>query len=154
MAARALERVQNEKKVTKTERVGKKKWRQSKCHFMTFLLEIWNELFFLLIFWLFLLILSNMIQMMYSINFFLWEKIVARKKKYYYSRCCRPLFILVYHRKLLPIAPKKGSPSQNWWLESCLLRRRVILQGIYLIPYHISFQYWKLARRNSKIRWF
>ena len=48
-----------------------------------------------------------MIQMTYSINFFLWEKIVARKKKYYYSRCCRRLFILVYHRKLLPTATEK-----------------------------------------------
>ena len=150
MAARALERIQNEKKVTKTERVGKKKWRQSKCHFMTFLLEIWNELFFLLFFFIFFfLILSNMIQMTYSINFFLWEKNFVWKKKYYYSRCCRRLFILVYHRKLLPTATEKRIIISKWMVfESCLLRRRVILQGTYLILYHMIFSILRIGPKK------
>ena len=149
MAARALERIQNEKKVTKTERVGKKKWRQSKCHFMTCLPKIWNELFFLLFFFIFFLILSNMIQMIYSVNFFLWEKNVGRKKKYFYSRCCRRLFILVYHRKLLPIATEKRIIISKWMVfESCLLRRRVISQGTYLIPYHMIFSILKIGPKK------
>ena len=149
MAARALERVQNEKKVTKAERVGKKKWRQSKCSFMTFLLEIWNELFFLLFFFIFFFwILSNMIQMTYSINFFCERKMLWGRKNIITVVVAALFLFWFIIENCSQQLPKKGSPSQNWWFESCLLRRRVILQGTYLIPYHMIFSILKIGPKK------